>query len=83
MATLIWGANPLPTPAIGAAIPAGRSRRGGDDHWAQNHEDKKGLDYSWTSKDHSRRRVICWRNDGLLTYLSGHGGSGQEVAFKP
>lgn len=63
MATLIWGANPSPTPAIGAAIPAGRSGTGWDDH-------EKGPDLSRTSKDHSAGRVICWRNNGLAMQMS-------------
>lgn len=58
VATLIRGVNPLPTPAIGGAIPAGRSKMGGDDHWAQNHMDETGSDHSLTSKAHSGKRVI-------------------------
>lgn len=60
MATLIWGANPSPTPAIGGAILAGRSS-----HWVQSHVDEKGLDHSRTSKDHSGQRVLWWRDDGF------------------
>lgn len=53
VATLIRGVNPLPTPVIGGAIPAGRSKMGGDDHWLQNHMDETVRDHSLTSQARS------------------------------
>ena len=67
MATLIWGANPSPTPRDWCSNPRRQEREwrgwppGPGIVWM-----KRDPDPSRTSGDHSRGSVIWWRDDGLV-----------------